>query len=131
MTRSNIMKRIEMIESQFTTEQTDQWNLHIVIMGGGNIEYVKNEQTGQRIFDAGFIAETLQRQKTNRRAGGMQGRFSPIDVQIGADDESSAAIREAIAAGIYTPHAADDIGSTGNAPELVAEMITKATGTER
>jgi len=103
--KSGIMKRIETLESQMESTESNQWNYCNIISGEIRLAYVKHIITGQRVYDEGFIAEILHQDRLQARIKPI-----PIHVQIGPDDESSDAIREAIERGIISPkvqHAAN------------------------
>lgn len=100
--KSGIMKRIETLESQMGSTESNHWDHCIVLCAGGSFEYVRNASTGQRVYDAGFIAQVANQHKGRSTNGVM--RFTPIHVQIGPDDETSDVIREAIERGIVSPN---------------------------
>lgn len=120
--KSGIIKRIETLESQMESTESDHWDHCIVLCGGGSFQYVRNTSTGQRVYDAGFIAQITNRHKGRSSNGVM--RFTPIHVQIGPDDESSDAIREAIERGIVPANVqrAANFNEPDDAP-LAAEII--------
>lgn len=117
--KSGIIKRIETLESQMESTESNQWNHHSIIGGEFRLSYVKHRITGQRVYDSGFIAQILDMDRAQARIKPI-----PINVQIGPCDESSDAIREAIEIGILpanVQHAAN-FNESDDVP-LAAEII--------
>lgn len=122
MMKSALMKRIESLESQLESTESDQWQHHIVLCGSGSFDYVRNAATGQRIFDAGFIAQVTSVHKAHASRGSM--RFTPIDVQIGPDDETTAAIAEAIQRGVVSSNVQHAANFASIDVSHAAEIVT-------
>lgn len=99
MTRAQMMKWVEQMETKNETDTMDDWGVGIVIGGSASsFQYAENMRTGERSFDTGFIAQVSEhgRQRIIRT-----GQFDEIRVQIGPDPEGDESLfRDAEAAGV-------------------------------
>ncbi|MBU3721135.1 MAG: hypothetical protein FGM22_10330 [Burkholderiaceae bacterium] len=105
MTRAQITKWIEQMETQTETSTMDEWAFGQVIGGAdASFQYAENIRTGERSFDMGFIEQVITHSRDRIRA---TGKHEAIHVQIGPSDDGSdqALFAQAIAAGVIKPTA--------------------------
>jgi hypothetical protein len=118
MTRAQIMKWIERMETANETDAMNDWTFGNVIGGPTlSFQYAENTRTGERSFDTGFITQVAEQARRRIISTGQMDEFQVI---IGPDPEgqSESLFRDAEAAGVIPPRQIGSVLPISNDNEL-------------